>query len=278
MTTSYNRIVKIDTMPVPAKLIKNINRKLYKYMNHNSDCYIREESFKLKEEKEARSTVLDTTVKSQVVYEKEVTQGSIKSLKYFENAEKYVKKIQYIKMTTAILKSSSNDLDFVSILNQCFQKNHNSPIELKKLEFDGKSLFKFMGLINQVELLEATIEAKTVKKAKKILAHELIGKFFPKIRESIEENLEMMAKIAAQREEGGVGTQAEIKRKKIAERLERQKRDFDERQKFMNEAMRRGGGGQALTQAQIDELNLKNNQGNPNALRGKILRKIHKLD
>lgn len=155
-----------------------------------------------------------------VIYEKMEINGEMKDIQFTKDSDFYIVKNPNDRDVRDIIKASKKDLDWISINNQCFQKIHNSHIDISKDEHKKvePGEFAFTLLYSKKVIGFGVLKAKSWKKdARRIISEKLLEHFFPVIYLKLKNNLDRMAK-ESEKEENKKFNQkiANIKREREA--------------------------------------------------------------
>lgn len=197
MTTITKRVEIRADMQIEDGFFKHLCKKLNRSSVWKRDRKVYFDEKFLKSASKHKSYVIDKAKSHKVEYQKVELQGSIKGIQFTEEAKKFVVKDPKKGLIMDIIRASKKDLDWISIVNQCFQKKFKKAITIKEIKEDENLSLnekKFEVSFSLQLLAIGKVEAKNFATAKKIISQRMIEHFFPPIFNALNQNLENIAK------------------------------------------------------------------------------------
>lgn len=198
----YSRVEELPNQTIPDTLLKSLNAKLEKYRVFKVDREVITQQTKLcfVSTKSQPSVFIEKNQANKTVkYVPLLAQGKAEDLKFFEGSDRYKGRKLNPNAIGKIIQSSKKDLDFISLLNQCFQQieSRHLDIEVKKIQ-DGK--YEYTGIFSKQPLATQVVECDKKKNGKRIFCQNMLESFFPQVYQHIDSNLNKMAENAEKNE------------------------------------------------------------------------------
>lgn len=195
----FDRIETLSNEYIPVELVEYLNKKLKFYQTAIQDHWVETNDSKLDFiRRKAQNTFKIKKIHTQtnVRFVPQVINATAGELVFDEGSEKFKNPKIYSNDLGKIINAIRNDLDYISILNQSFQKIYQGPITITDEETDNsKNESTFKASFSQQPLAHQTIEYEGKKKnGKRIFCKNMLEAFLPVVFKNFEDNMQRMAK------------------------------------------------------------------------------------